>query len=69
MTETSICDLCHTEGLTTWVDGKTRMGPWANMCLACYAVHGRGLGVGVGQYIEGGIVIRGGSKTNRRYPT
>ncbi|GIM90103.1 hypothetical protein [Paractinoplanes toevensis] len=30
-------------------DGATRLGPWANMCPACFTLHGRGLGIGRGQ--------------------
>ena len=39
------CNLCGKERLSEFVDGKTRMGPWANMCLPCY----RKVGVGLGQ--------------------
>lgn len=31
------------------VDGKTRMGPWANMCPEHFMDFGVGLGVGMGQ--------------------
>ena len=34
------------------VDGKTRMGPWACMCEACFALYGVGLGTGKGQRLE-----------------
>lgn len=30
-------------------DGRTRMGPWANMCEPCFIVDGVGLGLGIGQ--------------------
>lgn len=30
-------------------DGKTWMGPWANMCEECFETHGTGLGLGRGQ--------------------
>jgi hypothetical protein len=30
-------------------DGKTKRGPWANMCEECFQVHGVGLGLGRGQ--------------------
>jgi hypothetical protein len=30
-------------------DAKTRLGPWANLCEACFAEHGIGLGTGLGQ--------------------
>ena len=52
------CDLCgrrfgtdlspdsHVE---VFVDGRTQMGPWANMCKGCHRTHGVGLGMGKGQ--------------------
>lgn len=43
------CNLCGKVNLSEFVDGKTRMGPWANMCLPCYRKVGVGLGVGRGQ--------------------
>lgn len=30
-------------------DGKTKMGPWANMCAIAFKRHGVGLGTGRGQ--------------------
>lgn len=33
-------------------DGATHQGPWANMCGDCFALHGVGLGLGVGQALE-----------------
>jgi hypothetical protein len=33
-----------------FVDGKTCMGPWANMCMACHRKYGAGLGTGLGQH-------------------
>lgn len=35
-----------------FVDGKTKMGPWANMCAACAKRYGVGLGTGRGQRYE-----------------
>jgi len=43
------CDICHKSNLMVFVDGKTKMGPWANMCADCYDSHGRGVGLGLGQ--------------------
>ena len=43
------CNLCGTVALSEFVDGATRMGPWANMCLPCFKRVGKGLGVGRGQ--------------------
>ena len=38
-------------------DAKTRHGPWAFMCLACYKQHGIQLGTGFGQrlYLKGEV--------------
>jgi hypothetical protein len=46
------CDFC---GCTAKYDGKTIMGPWANMCSDCFAENGIGLGLGMGQEL---IVVR-----------
>lgn len=43
------CDVCNKAITKAFVDGKTTMGPWANMCLACHDKHGYGLGTGKGQ--------------------
>lgn len=43
------CDICQEAITDTFVDGKTMMGPWANMCLICHRQEGRGLGMGCGQ--------------------
>jgi hypothetical protein len=43
------CDVCASDRMDTFVDGVTRMGPWSNMCLRCFASVGRGLGTGLGQ--------------------
>jgi hypothetical protein len=42
------CDFCKDQAV---VDGKTRFGPWANMCLIHFAAHGIGLGLGKGQFL------------------
>lgn len=42
--------LAHPEGSPEAVyDGRTRGGPWAYMCEACFGEYGRGLGLGKGQ--------------------
>jgi hypothetical protein len=47
------CNFCDTV-CNVWIDGKTRSGPWAFMCHACWRERGIGLGVGVGQlYVNG----------------
>jgi hypothetical protein len=42
------CDFCN--GVAV-VDGKTRFGPWANMCPLHFATYGVGLGLGKGQFL------------------
>jgi hypothetical protein len=37
---------------TKFVDGKTKMGPWAIMCLRCARERGVGIGQGKGQLYE-----------------
>lgn len=45
------CDFCQQESSVSLatVDGKTVMGPWANMCAHHFAAYGVGLGTGKGQ--------------------
>lgn len=45
------CGYCSTpfEDAQFIADGKTREGSWAYMCMPCFAEHGLGLGLGVGQ--------------------
>jgi len=43
------CDICDTRNLKVFIDGVTKSGTWANMCLSCHHEYGRGLGVGRGQ--------------------
>lgn len=38
-----------TPGVPAKYDGRTRRGPWANMCGPCFEVNGVGLGTGRGQ--------------------
>ena len=40
------CDFCGDEAQ---YDGKTVLGPWANMCRVCFGKYGIGLGLGIGQ--------------------
>jgi hypothetical protein len=42
------CDFCESEAVT---DGKTRFGPWANMCVEHFLAFGVGLGLGKGQFL------------------
>lgn len=49
------CDLCGTKITTSFIDGKTAMGPWGNMCPSCHLGQGGKLGIGVGQkYVKKG---------------
>lgn len=43
------CDGCGKPILNIFIDGKTRFGLWAIMCLDCYNELGTGLGQGLGQ--------------------
>lgn len=46
------CDICRFPIENIYIDGRTKMGPWANMCYKCYKQHGVGLGTGSGQQWE-----------------
>ena len=45
------CDFCAQDGKDkeAMYDGKTNIGPWANMCKEHFSIHGTGLGLGKGQ--------------------
>ena len=43
------CDTCGGTLGTVFYDGKTKGGPWGNMCHNCFRYHGTGLGIGRGQ--------------------
>lgn len=43
------CDICNGTIGAVFVDGKTKMGPWANMCGNCAKAYGVGFGTGRGQ--------------------
>ena len=43
------CDLCQGSLKKEFIDGKTKMGPWAIMCSKCFQTSGVGLGLGHGQ--------------------
>jgi hypothetical protein len=47
-----MCDICKNNGDETvpaQYDGRTKSGPWANMCITHFNLHGVGLGTGKGQ--------------------
>lgn len=46
------CDICDRPIDKAFVDGRTRFGPWGNMCMACFRADGAGLGLGLGQKYE-----------------
>lgn len=59
------CDICKYEEhrvnpRPAVVDGKTKDGPWANMCQDHFESHGIGLGLGRGQQ----LIIQNDSKEN-----
>lgn len=45
------CDFCKENAVTkpATVDGRTIIGPWANMCQNHFQMYGVGLGLGKGQ--------------------
>ena len=43
------CDVCSDVITDEFVDGKTKMGPWAMMCPPCHKEQGCGCGTGKGQ--------------------
>lgn len=43
------CDFSHDVKVKATYDGKTLMGPWANMCEKHFHINGVGLGLGQGQ--------------------
>lgn len=51
--EAKTCDIHHYDlgepGVTAHFDGKTKSGPWANMCTDHMISHGLGVGTGYGQ--------------------
>lgn len=49
---TDTCELCRKTGQTVIVDGRTREGYWAWMCMACHRAYGVGLGTGRGQLFD-----------------
>lgn len=64
-----MCDICthvenHLHPERALFDGRTYFGPWANMCLHHFTLHGVGLGVGAGQR----LVIPGIDAAIRRHP-
>lgn len=46
------CDIGGEKIRKSFVDGRTKMGPWANMCLKCSREHGVGVGQGKGQLYQ-----------------
>ena len=52
------CDICKRPLRRLFVDGRTKMGPWAIMCSSCHREQGVGLGLSKGQKYS----IPGGQK-------
>ena len=42
------CDICTGKIRNSFIDGKSKFGPWAIMCPICFAKAGIGLGIGKG---------------------
>jgi len=66
LSDYSKCDICGgpIKGKVEYfVDGQTKMGPWALMCPTCFKRHGVAIKVGYGQKYDGktGKLIAGGS--------
>ena len=55
------CEICGEPLTNEFIDGRTKIGFWANMCPACHKEFGVGLGIGKGQKfkIKAGVVRRG----------
>ncbi len=54
------CDVCQESLIAGWFDCKTKMGPWGNLCPACFERFGVGVGDGLGQaYDADGVKIAG----------
>jgi hypothetical protein len=52
------CEICGKPLTKYFIDGRTRMGPWAIMCPECFKVYGSDLGIGKGQkykFIKKGV--------------
>lgn len=46
------CDICKQSLFSCFSDGKTIMGPWANMCDVCQGLYGYRYNQGLGQRYE-----------------
>jgi len=58
VTEIPNCDFCKLRDklVPAQVDGRTVLGPWANMCMDHFIRYGVGLGTGYGQLL---ILLKG----------
>lgn len=56
------CDVCSGKLTTAFVDGRTKTGFWAIMCLPCHKEFGVGLGVGKGQRYSMKVIKGGGTE-------
>lgn len=56
------CDLCNSKLKGVFIDGRTRMGAWAIMCLPCHKEFGVGLGIGKGQKYTMKVIKGGGTE-------
>lgn len=53
------CEVCGRKLTTAFIDGRTKTGFWAIMCLACHKEFGVGLGIGKGQKYEMRVIKDG----------
>jgi len=51
-TKPQTCNICDEPIQDVFIDGKTQMGPWADMCEPDHEKYGVGLGTGLGQRYE-----------------
>jgi hypothetical protein len=54
------CDLCGVdlEACTSFIDGRTKQGPWGLMCPVCHKHQGVGLGTGKGQKYDSKTLVK-----------
>lgn len=56
------CETCKTKLRGVFIDGRTKKGYWAIMCLNCHKDIGVGLGIGKGQKYTMKVIKGGGTE-------
>lgn len=56
------CEICKVKLVAAFIDGRTKRGCWAIMCIPCHVEHGVGLGVGKGQKYTMKVIKGGGTE-------